>query len=507
MNRSELTRSALSILLVATLLLSAIAGSAGVAAADNQAVDYEQMEGPRIDVPTVTVAEHNLSEHASAIHVDDDNGDPMMLPAWINDTTSHSGPAETVGVRYDKIDDEDLREFPRKDDEGSGVGASAVLDTADWSTDASGSGGSISVSSASPHNVDQVVISTSSQGSNDHAVATYSNFSISSDPTKRVASTIFNVTTINSDAQVNVSYVDGDGDAVNTTIDPDGSASAAEVMATGTLDGGLHQERLSNLTGSSNLDGIEKIEVHVTDGDATVAFTHLDVGRKSTLDFGETVHDEDGDGTAEETKLIEDDSDGGVNQLTGVDTLPSMLDDGSIYDLEVNDVEFRCQDQDAEDVDATFSEAPNYNWDRKLDYKCRLTLPALIDVSYSSPELEERQALVDDRYVTYEYKESAGSTDLENVSSWTDLIDKLGSEDNVQSLDSSITVGDNYVTHSVVTLTAEQADEWASTGGGGGGGFWGGSGPIGGFLNMILAGLAGVAGLFGLKGAARRIGG
>ncbi|MBV0925021.1 hypothetical protein KTS45_12520 [Halomicroarcula limicola] len=408
-------------------------GLTDVVSASNSTINYEEGPDAYIYEERVDVAAHNMTAMDSPLQYYGDNGELRSLNA-----TQNSSLNETVMVRYDKIDDEDLRKFPRSAENGS------ALDAGNWTTS------SASVSSTST----SLTVSTSGIASGSSGTATYDRVSIDSDPSKRVLFTVFNVDQLDSAADVTIRAVDSDGDYKAAEINSSASTDSTHVAATGQGNGYVFQQKLVDLptegSGDGTFDNIESVEIVVSDADASVTLTGLDVERKSTIELGETYEN------GEATSFTEVDSPGEVG-LTSLDTLPSMFDDATIEDLGVLGIEYRASDQPASDISANYTSADNYaGYPSKLDLYQRITVPTAIDISHHNLELRTEQKFISERYKVARMAEGTGDTDFENISSWSDLSSTYNENGATHVLDASIQPGQSYVVNTLLVLQDDE---------------------------------------------------
>lgn len=433
------------VFVVALLAISTAAG-AGLVAAENSAINYEKGPNPYVAEDRLDKATHNMSSMAP-LDYSNDNGEIVALPAELNSSVD-----EQYRIRWDKVSDDDLRQFPRDKDSVS------ALDSAEWTT----SGLTVSDSSGE---VSGLSISGSS------GTATFSNFSALSDSNKRVLTAVFNVNTLQSGATVEIRAVDADGDYKAATINSTSDPSTDSVAAAATGNGYVYQQKLNALavqgSGDGSLGDISKITVSISGASADVTLTGFDVERKSPLTLGKTMRDTDGDGD-EETVTVEEVTSPGELAVTDLSTLDSVFDDAVINDLGIMGVHYEAQYVGSEDVNVTFSDASNYpNYDSQLDANYRIVVPTAIDLSHSGLTLKAEQRFVESRYRTVEYAEGAGDADFGNISSWTSLDSTYSSKDTTHTLDSTVQPGESYAFHSQILLQSDEVRELQQTGGGG----------------------------------------
>lgn len=470
--------------LIGLVLLSSVVGAVGAAVAaggnDELNWDADSADDWYVYEDTLTVAEHNRSAMSSPLQFYNDNGDVDELPAQLNESIDNP-----VSVRADMVHADAYGIFPRKDAESGDNSASAV-DASEWTSDLSGSAGSGSVSATTtPGGVDAVSISTSSQTSGDVATFTYSNFSISTDPAKRVPLLGVNVNTLDSGADVQVRFEDGGGDYAQAVINASATSSSKDVIANATGNGYIWQHKLADMSvqgDDGTLDSIEKIEVRVVDADADVSIFAVDAEHKTTLTFGERTTD---DG---ETKTIEEVHAGGYQSLSALSTMGSWANDATISDLKVSGVEYRMSNLEAADVSTNFTSADAYpSFPTKLKQSGGLVVPSAIDLSHSGLSLRVEQSLVDERYKTFRYAEGVGDKDAEDVDSWTDASNQLGGAGDTIVVDDTIQPGATIMPQEVVVLTADEVSNLRATGGG--------AGPVGGGDGGIVGMLFSLPGL------------
>ncbi|PSQ06649.1 hypothetical protein BRC92_00320 [Halobacteriales archaeon QS_4_69_31] len=460
----------------------------GPAAAAGPALDFtnDKTPNPMLVEDTLTVAEHDRGAMSGPLEYYDDGGAVATLPAEVN--TSQTTP---VGLRFDKIDGEAYRLFPRVD--GESDNGATWTDTAQWSKN-SGASSSVSIADADADSVQKVSVDAT-VATGETATATFgSNVSITQDPNKRVLTFVGNVDTLASGSSVEVRVVDGDGDYRNATIEAGAVASANDVIANATGNGYVFQQRVSDLplttAGDGTFDGIQQINVVASENDAKVTIAGLDVDRKSTIELAEIERDTDGDSSLE-TTTITDYYEGGVAGVTSLDTLGAWADSASIMDLEVYDVSYQFSDlTDESEYSVNFSDADDYSYPQKLELYADLEVPSAIDLSHGTLTLEYYQGLVSDRYVTLEIASVDSSAEFGNVSdaSYSDKSGSLSGQGTTAELVASASADTTYRVHMVALLQTEEVEGMQGDGP---------AGPTdssgGGFFSTIIGKIAGVA--------------
>lgn len=455
---------------------------------------------PFHDEDTLT-KDHNMSWGSSdsvALDYENDNGDRVSADASLN--TSYDN---QYRITASHIDDPDWAEFPRKGSDTEGDNTASALDASEWSKSGQNSS-QLSVSDVeTAEGVAAVQIGTDgTMGSGDTATATYNNFTVSSDESKRYLTVVLDVTTLDTGATVWVNVTDADGDYKAAQIDTGANAGNNDVIANSTGDGQVLQVQLADLTtegsGSGTWNDIESVDVEVENGDATVEVAYLDLEKKGEIAFGTKKANTDSDDALEEVDIVEPRGEYKVHDLG---TLDSSLDNAVVRDMKVKGVHWRASDlTDSSDYQVTFEDASDYpSFDKVLDVYYRVEVPAAIDLSHSGLEFRHQTQWPGDRYIVVETKEGVGDTEFDDVSNWNDQTSSFSAQDKNVTLDSTVSSGTEYAVHMKLKLTQSEADAMQSTGGqasSGGGGLFASSGGGGlvGFLTS-LPGMLVVAGL------------
>lgn len=457
-----------------TVLTISSVGTAAAAPGLNYSDD--RSPDPTAVEDQLIISEHDRGEMSALTDYYDDNGEVAELPATVNQ--SQDTPA---GVRFDQIDAEAHYLFPRID--GETDNAATWTDASEWTT-SSGSNSGVTVSDADADGV-QKVNYDGSIATGEQATSTFANnVSITTDADKRVMFAVVNVNELTSGAAVEVRAVDSDGDYRYAEINGSANAADSDVIANSTGNGYVFQSKLNSLplagSGDGSMDEIQSVEIVQIESNSDVTLAGFDLDKKSTVDLAEIERDTDGDGELEQTtatNLYE----GGVTNVTGLDTLGSAYDDAVLNDLHVYDVEYRMSDLvDSEEYSTNFSSADDYTYPQKLELYADLEVPSAIDLSHGTLTLEFEQGLVNERYVVAEIAEGADTTEeFGNLSdsaysSWTG---SLGSKGSTATVDSSVSADTNYRVHMIVLLQDDEVDALQATGaigptGSSGGGFF-----------------------------------
>jgi hypothetical protein len=442
------------------------------AAGDGPDINYdsEKASPAYIHEDTLTVAEFDRSEttlQSEQIEYYNDNGELEQLPAHYNDSQD-----EPVSVRYDRISADRLEQFPRVSGESGNT--YSWLDTGNYTT-SSGAGSSMTVSDADGNTASGVnaVEFDASVASTEWANATYAEeVNVSSDVDKRYLQAFFNVDSLSSSATVYVVVVDSDGDTKYVEIDDGLNAADTGVAANATGNGYVVQERLADLdwngTGDGSWDEVQNVRIAVSDANAKITVTGLDIEQKSPMTLGTATDANDEDVTFEQ---INGTTRSGYTDLNGLDTMGSWADDAGVMELQIHDVRYSEEDlADSDDWQATFSAAENYTYDRKLEKDVRLQVPAAIDLSHGTLELRVHQGLVDERYATVEYATDTGDTSFENMSDEnpTDKTSDMTNRGDHVVLATGVGVDANHYVGQVAKLQPSEEETLLSTGSGGG---------------------------------------
>ncbi|MFC6757890.1 MULTISPECIES: hypothetical protein [Haloarcula] len=475
-------------ILAVFLTLTVVTGTSGLVAAQSASgpdLDFEndKTPDPTIHEDELTVAEHDRSEMNSSLQYYDDDGNIAELPATVNDSQD-----TPVGVRFDQIDADAYDQFPRTADES---GNSATwANSSDWTTE-SDTDSSVDVSQADSNGIERVNIDATA-ASGESATANISDdIDIDSDPNKRVMMAVVNVDELSADSEVEIRAVDEDGDYRSANISESADADGETTIANSTGDGYVFQSKVDDLEGSGDLDEIAHVEVVTSDADAEVTIAGLDLDGKSERDLGEIQRD------GEDT-TVTNYYEGGVADLTSIDSLGPMYDDATINDLRVYDVEYRFSDlTDEGDYQTEFGDSDR-SYPSELDLYADLSVPSAIDLSHGDLTVEYEQGFVEDRYATAEVAtnvdsdEGFGNLSDDDYTSWKS---ELGSVNETATIGVAAS-GETYRVHMVVSLKDDEVSALQATGGAFGP--TGGSGGSG-ILSWIAGAGAAIVGGLGLR--------
>jgi len=203
------------------------------------------------------------------------------------------------------------------------------------------------------------------------------------------------------------------------------------------------------------LDEITEVTVNATGGKATVVISGLNSDGLSPYQLGEYDGDWDGDGNDGDA-IVDHETPGRIN-ITGLNSLGTNLESGTVHNMRV-DFEYRAQDLPSEDRRVNTSDAPDYSWDSKATVHYRFDLPTAYELTYYNLELVDTAELPSSRYVAVEYAEGTGTTDFENVSSYSAVTSQYSSKNVKVDVDTTINPSDTSV-YKAMVLT-DDTEPW-----------------------------------------------
>jgi len=464
--------------LIALLVVSSMVATPAMAAGGIGWSGDSAAPNPTLNAD-VTVDEWNGADFSEALQYYDDSGEAAQLPASVNASNDNPITLTATDIAFEQRD-----EFPRKSEE-DGDNAASALDADEWTT----SGATVSSTTTAPS-----VDALNYAGSASSDSATYSNFTVE-DGEKGYLTIAADINSASGTPTLQVT--DGDGDYVEVTLyDASGDASNDTVLANSTGEGMVLQEQVGDLTvqggGDGTFDSAEEITIS---GDVDADVSVLDAERTRELTFGERLVEND-DGELETETITEPHGEYSVANMDGFD---EVMSDATIYGLTV-DAMFQASDlQDAENVNAEFSQDNDYpQWDSVGSFEYRLQLPTAFDLSYSNTEFVDEPELPGERYKTVEVAEGVGDTDFSDIDSWSDVTDSYGSSE--VTLDSTVSSGTVYAVSYDVVLTSGEVSAIQSAAGGGAGPMDAANGGLWDKIISIPGGIiAAVLGIFGIN--------
>ena len=484
-------------ILVTTAATAAAAAGAGVASAAVQLDrDSEYAHNPTLS-GTVTIAQHDRQVFDSPLAYIDDSGDTVSLAAagGVVATGEEGKPHNPISLRADRINAEEFRAFPRgetfQNTDGDDEDLSA-LDAQHWTTDESGSAGSLTVENTSAASEgDALRVATSGQTDTDVATATFSDFEISSGEQRKRLQLVASIDALDDPTVVYVRVRDA-SDAVNEAwIDTNADSTAAGTIATGTDAGVVYQTQLGDLAG--DLDTIEEIEIAIEDGNADLTIAGLNLERESEWSFG-TREFENADEELE-TETIEEPT--GAYSITSIDSLDeNVFNSVSIANVDI-DVEFKAGEIGERGVlEHEFSDAERYDQDSRLDDLVGWDLPSAYDLSYGTLTFNDTVKYPSGRYLEVAYQ--TGLDELpaldDDRDSWTDATGtyESGSIGDEITLSADVSGGEIIGWYADVLMNSNEQDDATTSGGIGGGAAGSAGGWFSGVRGILMSAVIGV---------------
>jgi len=482
-------------LLVVVALVATLATPAAAASVNP---DADEAHNPYIST-NVTKAQHPMGW--ATTEYEDDSGDLTELPAEVNSTQENP-----YALTYTDVDTSAYTEFPRNTGDS---GVDTWTNGSQWTTDDSGSVGTISVSeTTTAQNVEAISVSTSSQTGGDTASASFAGFNVTSDAQKRYLQLALDVNQLESSADVTIRAVDQDGDYVAAELDPDDDPSQGNNMTNSVGEGYVFQQQVGALTtmgsGDGSMDEIREIKVVVEDANADIDIAAMNAERTSPWTLGDQRVNNSGNWETETKTQI---NQSGPTDLVSIGSMGSAFDDATLRDVTVA-MQFHSSEQydgedDRERANQTWSNASAWaNYDDRLNDYRRFKLPDAYDLSYSNAEVEDTVEVPGSRYQTVEYATNAGDTAFSNIS-YTETTSSYSGLGDTVDVTSGINAGEEFVIHYDYVVTSEERQNMESSEDSGGGGAPMEDDDSGGLLfgipNALAAGIATVLGFLGLR--------
>jgi len=465
-------------LALALLLVTSVVAGAGIALADDSEVNHGADATPDPTLSATVEKDVHDTAWSSALTYEADDGSMKTLNGEVNSSVDNP-----YGFVASDLNFSDAGVFPSAKSDVS------MLEAAEWSVDESGTAGSASVTDTrTAPDVEAVNLATSSQTSGDTATFTADNFSITSDEQKRHLQVVLDVNTLDSGASAEVQVVDEDGDMKVAEIDASRS-SGEDLIANSTGEGIIYQTQLGDLStegsGDGDFNNIQRVDVVVSDANADVDISAINLERMSTWTFGTKLADTDSDDDLEEVDHVET-REGGTLAIHDLDTV--QFDDADIMGLTV-DIRVNASDLGSEDVElnTTVDDGntyPNFHGTTTLYY--RFELPDAYELSFSDERLVDEQTVPESRVMSVEYAEDTGTTEFGQIDSWTDKTSLYSGEGTTAEIDYTIHSGQTAVLKYQFKLTESEFDAIQSSSSGGGGGVLA-SGGGGGVLDMLIS--------------------
>ena len=499
-DRLETRMSRRQMMMTTGAAAGAIAVGAGAAAAQSsRTVDwsYDYAHDPAIAGST-TVAEHQsdmvemeyINDNGEQAHLNDEG---VVLAEREDEDTPHN----PVQLEADQIQSEEYTAFPRGemyDSDGDGDEEEDVraIDATHWTTDASGSTGSIDVADADD---DALSVSVSGQADGDIATARFSDFSIDSGMSRKFLQSVFDVTSLQSGATVEVRLEDSNATTVVATVDPSGDTSNVGTIATATGTGKVAQERVGELESDQGvtLEDIVAVEIAFLDSDAGLTIHGINLEKESQWSFGTREFINSDDELDDET--VREPS--GAFSITTLESLGDDFSDALIYSVGY-EVEQRVSELPASATMIRDETTDRHHREYLLEVVHEFEFPTGYDLSSNLEAFEDVVQLGTSRYVSVEVatgEDIEDWDDVENVT-WTDRTSRYDSVDKDVTLLSTVSPGEKAYVKYELNLSEETLNAYTtSTSGSGGaaatagdGGSWFGLSTI---IGGALTGLAG----------------
>ena len=476
-----------------------LAGSAAAQTGGNQLnFAYDLVHDPFVTAD-VTVETHK-PEFNPFDYIADDESTQSLDGATLAERGDEETPHNPVRVRADLIDIDDYRRFPAdltttdaNDEEVDG----SALDSEFWTTDVSGSTGTMSVT----EDEDALNVATSGQTTGDVATASFTDFTIGDGEQRRVLQIVANVNQLAADAVVTISVVDAANNSVSAVIDSSADAAAASTIATEQGSGIIYQQQLGELTGGESLDTLEAVHIEVSDADADVTFHGLNLESASRWQFGQREQTDADNELITETVYEQT----GWFGITGLSTLYSTdRFANAVLEKVQYDTEFRVSELPSEYVQYTFEDSGRSDFDRRMRYVYNLEFPSAysLDIQLGTWYDEVVFQYPADRYMSVEVatglteQVALDGTDDVEWTSRTSSYASSGEGDEVE-LSSTPTMDSVMAIHGDILYRSGEEEEATAAGG-----MMGPTGREGGFLSRIFGPLGAVLSAIGLAGIA-----
>ncbi|MFC7096057.1 hypothetical protein [Halobaculum marinum] len=461
----------------------------------NMNSDYAH--NPTISVDKVIVEEHQVGEMGGLEWVNDSGG-VETFDAELNASTNNS-----YSYLPTQVEDETLGAFPRTGDSDGNISA---LNSSRW-TKAGANSTSFTVTDTSGDTATGVEsVSFGTDGTFGAGDSAYAEFTlpetITDSPDKLYFQQVFDVSDLESGAEIVFEYRDAGGDARRVVVNGSADTSDAGVAANQTGEGFVAQPQSGELSVISNddgsFDGVDSVRVYITDGDGNITVTGLNAEKSSQWSLGTERVD------GEISKVTEK-SEPGRLRITSMDSIGSWAADGIVHKKGIHNLEFTAELTGTEDRNVTYSKAEQYGgYEWKQESYYRLDLPSGYDLTYYGVTFEDEQKMIAERYALVEVAEGTDDTAFANITSWTDKTSLYSNAkpETTHTLDDTVEIGKTYVFHSVKLITADEKTDLMTPQEGDSGkgtGFWGSNNPIAQFASWVISALVAVGGIVGLK--------
>lgn len=478
-----------------------VAGSGVAAAASASEINFSSdvVQSPRVEFD-VTVGE-NTGDMSSALEYINDSGEAVSLAddgASLRERPDPDTVHNPVTLRADKFAAYEYREFPRGetyDADGDGEANSDLnaVDASHWTTDATGTAGTLTLETVEGANgEDALRFTASGQASGDVAKATFSDVEITSGVDRKYLQLVSNVDQLASGAVVYVRVRDSAGTVIEAVIDSSADSTAVGTIATATGSGQVYQTQLGEF--ATSLSDIVELELAIADADADVTLPAINLDRESRWEYG-TREYLNADDEIETETVVEPSGEFSITELA---SLPAVFLDGGIMDV-ASAVTFRTADLPSDMRRARWGDADPYDFPHRLETLVGVEPPTAYDLSYANGRAVDEVLFPDTRYNEVGFVRATELPTWEDVDddkvSFTDRTSQIesGSIGSDVELTASVASDEVWVGYNDVLLDDGQRETATSSSGGGAVGPQKSGGFLGSPLSIILTVLGTVA--------------
>lgn len=462
---------------VATGSLPALAATSDFG---DETIDYASTYAHDPYIPATVVVETHESDFGQLDYIDDAGNqrslqeDGYLMAERVDGDTPHN-PVTLAASDFATGEYVDFPRGAKYDSDGDGdVDADddvvRVIDSTHWTKDATGSAGTGSISDGAD---DSLVVSTSSQTSGDTMVFEFdlstvadTDQTITDGMSRLFLQAVSDITTLESGVLVEFAIIDSGGTEVTGTYDPAGDTSNVGVMANGTGDSQVGQERVGELETDAavELADIQKVQIRISDANADITIQGLNVERSSEWEYGsqEFLNSD----SEIETQTVTEPS--GSYSITGMGTIGAEFDDAEIASKTL-DVEQRASELPTDQQHARLQDLGDaYDRPHELEHVYEFEAPSAYELDVTHDSLEDEGRFPGRRYLAADAATGVSDleewADLDNVS-WTDRSDRYGAVGDEVQLLSTVSAADRTVCRHRIELDGAEADDVLGTGG------------------------------------------
>lgn len=387
----------------------------------------------------------SLADHGFRLRTADDGNaiNPVKIRAKDIKTTEYT--AFPRGVQYDSdgdgTDDTDVR----------------AVDQTHWSTDASGSTGSISVTNGDH---DSLVVDVTGQAAGDVAIARFTDFSITDGMSRKWLQLVQDFS-FDSGAIVEFRIEDSTGAQVVAKNDPNGDASTHGVLTSQAGVSQVTEARVGELeqAQSTTLDDIVALEIAVLDSNATMTLNGINLDKSERWTFGkqEFINSD----SEVDTRVVTEPA-GKFGVMTIDDDQRDDVFTGEAIDGKDLLLEQHAEDMASGSIWARVKDTPDtYDEPKELEWYFEFQGPSAYDLEGGSYDgsLWEIAEFPPGRYVSLAaasgYTQPDTWEDVNNIS-WTERSNNLSSTDQQVEMLPSPTITDYNGEHGRVVMSRER---------------------------------------------------